>query len=180
MVEVGLTVVEVPVTVPRPWLMDKEVAPVTCQDRVELCPEVMVAGVAVKEEITGTGLLAVLLTVTLTAVEVAVLPAASLATAVRLCTPLLTVVVFQVMVKGLEVSSEPKLEPSSLNCTPTTPTLSVAVALTATEVPVTVALLLGAVRLTEGLVVSSTSGVPVTVTVVVAVLEPAALVAVRV
>ena len=74
--------VEVPVTAPRPWLMDKEVAPVTCQARVELCPEVMVAGVAVKEEMTGTGLEAVLLTVTLTAVEVAVLPAASRAIAV--------------------------------------------------------------------------------------------------
>src|SRR5439155_16121785 len=71
-------------------------------------------------------------TVTLTAVEVAVLPAASRAKAVRVCAPALAVVVSQETEYGVAVSSAPRFTPSSLNCTPTTPTLSVAVAETVT------------------------------------------------
>src|SRR5947209_18836539 len=63
-------------------------------------------------------------TVTLTALAGAVLPAASRATAVRLCVPLLAAVVAHEMAYGAVVSSAPRLAPSSLNCTPTTPTLS--------------------------------------------------------
>src|SRR5439155_11711474 len=85
--------------------------------------------------VSGTGLF----TVTLTAAEVAALPAASRATAVTLCAPLLVVVVFQEIEYGATVSSTPRSAPSSLNCTPTTPTLSVAFAATmivlATVVP---------------------------------------------
>ena len=52
------------------------------------------------------------------------------------------------------MSSTPRLAPSSLNCTPTTPTLSEALAETATEEPDTVALLAGAEREMVGGVVS--------------------------
>src|SRR2546421_5792388 len=48
------------------------------------------------------------------------------------------------------VSSAPRLLPSSLNCTPATPTLSDALAETVTEEPESVALLLGAVSETVG------------------------------
>src|SRR2546426_2616060 len=80
-----------------------------------------------------------LTTVTLPAAAVAVLPAASRATAVRVCTPLLAAVVFHERTYGAVVASPPRLAPSSLNCTPTTPTLSVALAATvivpATDAP---------------------------------------------
>src|SRR2546422_9537944 len=96
----------------------------------------------------------VLSTVTLTAAAVAVFPAASRATAVRLCVPLVAKVVFQETECGAAVSSAPRLAPSSLNCTPTTPTLSEAVADTVTALPETVAPLTGAVIETVGGVVS--------------------------
>ena len=67
-------------------------------------------------------------TVTLTAAAVAKLPAASRATAVRLCTPSTTARVFQGVVYGAAVTSGPSVAPSSWNWTPTTPTLSEAVA----------------------------------------------------
>ena len=54
------------------------------------------------------------------------------------------------------VTSAPRLAPSSLNCTPTTPTLSVAVAETVT-VPATVAPAAGAVIETAGGVASFTT-----------------------
>src|SRR2546422_662263 len=92
-------------------------------------------------------------TVTVTAVEGAVLPAASRATAVRLCVPLLAAVVAHEMAYGAVVSSAPRFAPSSLNCTPTTPTLSVALAETVT-VLATVAPAVGAVIATVGGVVS--------------------------
>src|SRR5712692_1069609 len=96
----------------------------------------------------------VLSTVTLTAAEVAVFPAASRATAVRVWAPSATKVVFQEIEYGVEVTSAPKLTPSSLNWMPTTPTLSEAVAETVTAVPETVAPLAGAVTETVGGVVS--------------------------
>src|SRR5438552_8969125 len=71
-------------------------------------------------------------TVRLTVAEVAVLPAASRATAVNAWEPLEAVVVFQEVEKGDVVSSAPRLAPSSLNCTPTTPALSEALAETVT------------------------------------------------
>ena len=95
-----------------------------------------------------------LLTVTLTVDEVVVFPAASLAVAVMECDPFPVVVEFHDMLYGLVVSSVPKFTPSSLNCTPTTPTLSVAVADTVTAVPDTVAPLAGAEIETAGAVVS--------------------------
>jgi hypothetical protein len=52
-VAVGETDFEVPVTVPTPWSIVSEVAPVTLQLSVELCPEVILAGFALKELITG-------------------------------------------------------------------------------------------------------------------------------
>src|SRR3989475_595016 len=96
-------------------------------------------------------------TVTLTAAVAAVLPAASRATAVRMCAPAEASAVFQLVAYGAVVTSAPRLAPSSMNCTPTTPTLSVALAEIVT-VPATVAPLAGAVIETVG-------GVLLTVTV---------------
>src|SRR5437660_3890708 len=96
-----------------------------------------------------------LTTVTLTA-EVAVLPAASRAIAVRVCTPFLAVVLFHETAYGTVVTSAPRFAPSSLNCTPTTPTLSAALTETVI-VPVTVAPATGAVMETAGGVASFTT-----------------------
>src|SRR5207247_908741 len=100
---------------------------------------------------------------TLTAAEMAVFPAASRATAVRVCTPLLAVMLFHERVYGAVVTSAPRFVPSSLNCTPATPTLRVAIADTAlvpgTEAPAT-----GAVMETAGGVVSGTRLLTVTLT----------------
>src|SRR5438309_12105376 len=63
-----------------------------------------------------------LATVTLMIAAVAVFPAASRATAVMVCAALATVVVFQEMEYGPAKASAPRLAPSSLNWTPTTPT----------------------------------------------------------
>ena len=76
---------------------------------------------------------AALFTVTATAAVVVLLPAASRATAVRVCCALLAVVVSHVTPYGALVSSAPRLVPSSLNCTPATPTLSLAFAVTLTD-----------------------------------------------
>src|SRR6267378_4924082 len=92
-------------------------------------------------------------TVTVTAAAVAVLPAASRATAVSVCAPLLAVVVSQGTAYGAVVSSRPRLAPSRRNWTPATPTLSDALAVTVV-VPLTVAPVAGAVMLTVGGVVS--------------------------
>src|SRR2546427_1509436 len=92
-------------------------------------------------------------TVTLTALGGVVLPAASRATAVRLWEPPATRVVFHKRAYGAAVTSAPRFAPSSLNCTPTTPTLSVALAETVI-VPATVAPAAGAVSETVGGVVS--------------------------
>src|SRR5439155_3250029 len=55
-------------------------------------------------------------TVTVTAAEVVRLPAASRATAVSVCEPLLAVVVFQETEYGAAASDSPWLAPSSRNC----------------------------------------------------------------
>src|SRR5437870_2355515 len=92
--------------------------------------------------------------VTPTAAEVAVFPAASRATAVSVCAALEAPVVFHERVYGAAVTSVPRLAPSSLNWTPTTPTLSVALA-EAVTVPATVTPAAGAVRATVGGVTSA-------------------------
>src|SRR5262249_46923905 len=99
---------------------------------------------------TAGGLLS---TVTVTTEEVAVLPAASRATAVKVCEPLLAVVVFHETAYGAVVSPAPSLAASSLNWTPTRPTLSEAFAVTLI-VELTVAPFAGDVMLTVGGVVS--------------------------
>src|SRR3989344_1056209 len=91
--------------------------------------------------------------VTVTPVEVAEFPATSLAVAVRMWKPLVAVVVSQETEYGEAVSSVPRFAPSSLNWTPVTPTLSVAVADTVAT-PETVAPDVGAERETVGNVVS--------------------------
>ncbi|MEA2129081.1 MAG: hypothetical protein QOJ85_1972 [Solirubrobacteraceae bacterium] len=97
----------------------------------------------------------VLSTVVVTVAEVVVFAAASRATAVSVCTPLVAVVAFHVVAYGAVVSSAPSGAPSSRNCTPVTPTSSLAVAVTATAEPLTVAPLAGAVSDTAGGDVSS-------------------------
>src|SRR5437773_3828347 len=115
-------------------------------------------------------LAAVFETVTVTAADVIVLPAASRATAVRVCDALLVVVVSQLTVNGGDRSSVPRFAPSSLNCTPATPTLSEALAVTVT-VLLTVAPAAGAVMLAVGGVLSLKT---VTVTAADVILLPAA------
>src|SRR5437867_12429549 len=89
---------------------------------LEVIPEALIL------ETTGDALS----TVTLTAADVAVFPAASRATAVKVWDPLTASVVFHEREYGAAVTSAPRFAPSSLNCTPTTPTLSVALAETIT------------------------------------------------
>src|SRR5258705_9649522 len=74
-----------------------------------------------------------------------------------LCEPSLAVAVFHDTEYGAAVSATPRLMPSSLNCTPTTPTLSDALAVTLV-VPETVAPEAGAVILAVGGVVSGGGG----------------------
>src|SRR5439155_27233591 len=85
-------------------------------------PETVAPGVGEAMATVG-GLLS---TVTLTAAAVAVFPALSRATAVRVCAPSHAVVVSHETAYGAAVTSAPRFAPSSWNCTPTTPTLSVA------------------------------------------------------
>jgi hypothetical protein len=94
-------------------------------------------------------------TVTLDDAEVVEFPAESHATAVTVCVPSATVVVFHVCVYGALVTGAPRLAPSIRSCTLATPMLSLAAAVTLTAVPETVALLAGAVTLTVGGVVSA-------------------------
>src|SRR5438445_11133663 len=96
-----------------------------------------------------------LATLTLTAADTLLLPAASRATVVRPCVPSEAVVVSQEIEYGPVASSAPRLAPSSLNCTPTTPTLSLAFAVTRT-VPDTLAFAAGEVIDTDGGVASPT------------------------
>src|SRR5262245_21985428 len=101
------------------------------------------------------GVVSTLLEVTLIAAEVVVLPEVSRATAVTVCVPLISDVVFHDTEYGEDVSSAPRLFPSTLNWTPATATLSDAVAVAVT-VPVTVAPAAGAVTDTVGGAVSAT------------------------
>src|SRR5262249_35470158 len=87
--------------------------------------------------------------------------AASEATAVRLCEPLVVVVVFQENVYGALVRV-PTLTPSTFRLTEVTPTLSLAFTCTET-VPETVAPPAGEAKLTVGGVVSGTGLLTVTV-----------------
>ena len=96
-------------------------------------------------------------TVTGTETEVAVLAETSRATAVSLWGPFAAVVVFQVTEYGGVVSSVPRIVPSSMNWTPTTASLSAALAVTSIVPPIVPAP--GAVIETVGGVVSPETGV---------------------
>src|SRR5687768_17289260 len=85
--------------------------------------------------------------------EVVELPAASRAVAVNTWEPLAAVAVFHGSEYGAVVSSAPRLTPSSLNCTPATPALSDALAVTVV-VPRRLAPGVGDVSATDGGVVS--------------------------
>src|SRR5258706_14328532 len=92
----------------------------------------------------------------LTGADVVKLPAASRATAVKVYHPLGTVLVSAETREGAAVTSVPRLMPLYLNCTPATPRLSDAVALTVI-VPVTLDPAAGEVTLTGGGVASGGS-----------------------
>src|SRR5207247_4912921 len=96
----------------------------------------------------------VLETVTVTGSEMVTLPAASRATAVRVCDPSLVVVVSHGTEYGASVSSAPRSASSSLNWTPATPTSSEAVA-TTSMVRLTVAPDDGDAMVTDGGLVSA-------------------------
>src|SRR5207248_381193 len=118
---------------------------------------------AVMETVGG-----VLSSVTLIVALVVILPAASRAIAESVCASLAAAPVSQEMAYGDGVSSASKGAPSSKNCTPTTPTLSVALAPTVTA-PDPDAPLAGAVMETVGGVLST-----VTLTLALVVVLPAA------
>src|SRR5712671_256441 len=88
-------------------------------------------------------------TVMATPADVVVLPAPSRALAVSVCDPSATVVVSQLIEYGGTVSSVPICPPSTKNCTPANPTLSVAFAFTGTA-PNTVVPAFGVVTVTVG------------------------------
>src|SRR5206468_6485309 len=92
--------------------------PLTVRERDSAAPD---AGALM---LTAGGVVSAFDTVTLTGDEVVRFPAASRAVAVRVCEPLPTVVVFQGIEYGDDVSCAPTLAPSSMNCTPATATLS--------------------------------------------------------
>src|SRR6185503_5124075 len=94
-------------------------------------------------------------TVTETGADVDEFPAASRTTAVNVCAALEADAVFHDTEYGAVVSSAPRFAPSSLNCTPATPTLSFAFAATLT-VPEIVTPVAGAESATVGSVVSGT------------------------
>ena len=94
----------------------------------------------------GGGGGAALLTVTATE-AVAMAPALLRASALTVWAPLATVVLSQVALKGDTVSSAPRFTPLILNCTPAA---LVALAVTATALPLTVAPAAGAAMDTVG------------------------------
>ena len=121
-------------------------------ERVSVAAVLLVA--AAPPLITTLPVVAWLSTLTVTGAEVCVFPEVSRARAVSTCVPDVAVVVSQVTAYGAAVSSAPRFAPSSRNCTPATARLSVAVAVTLTAVPSTVAPFAGAVTATVGGVVS--------------------------
>src|SRR5436190_14592271 len=100
---------------------------------------------------------ALLSTVTVTPADVPVLPAASEASAVTVWDPALAVRVSHEAWKGGVVTGAPTAWPSTLNCTRVTPTLSEAVAPSAT-MPLIVVAALGSVTVTCGAVASGGGG----------------------
>src|SRR6266850_5996757 len=145
-IEYGAVVSSAPYGAPsnRNWTLSTPTLSEALADTVTAVPDTVAPLAGAVIETTG-GVVSALFTVTVIAVAVFVLPAASRATAVSVWLPLEAVVVFQVRWNGLAPSSEPRLPPSSLNWTPTTPTLSDAAAETMTLVPDTVTPLAGAV-----------------------------------
>lgn len=121
---------------------------------------VAVRPVGVEGEMVSGVVVATLFTVTVMLAEVVWLPAASLAVAVMEWEPFVERVVLKTVEYGETVSSVPRFVPSSLNCTPATPTLSEAEAERVTVLE-TIAPDAGAVRDTVGGVVSGMGGVEV-------------------
>src|SRR5262249_18279151 len=112
----------------------------------------MIDGSVSSSRVAATG--AACETVTVTAADVTVFPAASRAIAVSLGDPSGTAVVSQLIESGATASSAPICAPSASNRTPVTPKLSTALAMTVTG-PDTVVPVLGVVIATLGAVVSA-------------------------
>src|SRR5439155_550738 len=148
----GAAVTSAPKFVPSTWncTPTTPTLSVAVADTVTV-PDTLAAGAGAVSATVGG---AVSATVTLTA-AVAVWPAASRATALTLCAPGAASDGAHAIEYGAAVTSAPRFVPSSLNCTPTTPTLSVAVADTVT-VPDTLAAGAGAVSATVGGATSAT------------------------
>jgi hypothetical protein len=140
-----------PLNVYAPELFAVVVA-VAAPPNVTVAPPPPATGLIVPEMLKVCVLLE-LFTVTATAALVDVFPAASLATAVRLCVPLLAFLVSHDNPYGAAVSAALAFAPSIWNCTLSTPTLSAAVAVALTT-PDTVAPAAGAVSDTVGAVES--------------------------
>src|SRR5207249_366460 len=111
-----------------PTLSELEAESVTAPETVQPLAGGVPELEAMEELATLLMMGAALSTVALIAALVVVFPAASRATAVRLWGPFEANVEFQASEKGAEVSSAPRLTPSSLNCTPATARLSEAAA----------------------------------------------------
>src|SRR5438477_1295721 len=90
---------------------------ITCTVPLTLAPAAGEAIETVGAVVSGTGFK----TVTWTGAEVVIAPAVSRATAVRECVPFVAPVVFHDMLKGATVTSLPRRDPSSWNCTPAMP-----------------------------------------------------------
>src|SRR5262245_2734709 len=115
MTENGATVLSLPRERPSTWYCTPTTPTLSevDADTMTLEPKTVEPAVGVMIETVG-GVVSGLLTVTLTLPAVVRFPAASRATAVSVCDPLVVNVVFQITEYGLDVTSAPRLEPSSL------------------------------------------------------------------
>src|SRR5262249_53476950 len=139
----------------RNWTPATPMLSVAVADSATAAPDTVVP--AAGEDIATAGAtMSPLLTVTVIGALVVVFVAPSRATAVSPWAPGAAVVEFHTTEYGATVSSAPRAAPSSLNCTPATPTLSEAAADTVTELPETVAFDAGAEMETVGATASAT------------------------
>src|ERR1051326_5725974 len=122
-------------------------------------PDVKMIDVSVSSKRVAAGCGVEFDTVTTVSADLVVLPAPSRATAVSVCDPSATVVESQLIAYGTATSSAASGAPSTKNCTPTTSTLSDALA-RIVAMPFTDAPAIGALTATLGGVVSG--GAPVT------------------
>ena len=141
---------DVPSTLNCTLAIVNPVAAVALAVSVTLDPDIVAPLTGAVTDTVGAA--AVLLTVTVTAAEVPVVPAESVATAVMVWVPFVRVVLLKVVVYGAVVNADPTDVPSTLNCTLAivNPVAAVALAVSVTLDPDIVAPLTGAVTDTVG------------------------------